>query len=234
MGRRILITGANRGIGLELTKLLIHNGDQVYGSARFTNADNLRDLQPAGIVRLDYGDLHSIANAAAKMKRNVSGLDMLINCAGIDARALGHKDPRGPFDMDVDVYTELVRINVGGPIELTRSLLPLLRKGTDPFVINISSQLASMQVAATKGRDTPYCVSKAALNMWSVKTAAKLRPEGIGVAMMHPGWVRTDMGGAGGNMSVFESASGIVATLNKLTFADTGRFIRWDGSDHPW
>lgn len=234
MGRRILITGANRGIGLQLAKLLIHNGDEVYGSARLTNADNLRAAQPAGIVRLDYGDAHTMANAAAKMKRNVSGLDMLINCAGIDARSLGRKDPRGPFDMDIDVYTELVRINVGGPMELTRLLLPLLRNGTDPFVVNISSQLGSMQVAAEKGRDTPYCVSKAALNMLSVKTAAKLKPEGIGVLMMHPGWVRTDMGGTRGNMSVFESASAIVATLGKITFEDTGRFLRWDGSDHPW
>ena len=91
-----------------------------------------------------------------------------------------------------------------------------------------------MQVAARIGRDTAYCVSKAALNMLSVKAAAALRDERIGVVMLHPGWVQTDMGGPHASMTVEESSSAIVATIGALTLNDTGRFIRWDGQDHPW
>jgi NAD(P)-dependent dehydrogenase (short-subunit alcohol dehydrogenase family) len=77
-------------------------------------------------------------------------------------------------------------------------------------------------------------MSKAALNMLSVKTADALRPEGIAVVMLHPGWVQTDMGGASAPLTVAESADAIVRTVDALTLADSGRFVRWDGSDHPW
>lgn len=102
------------------------------------------------------------------------------------------------------------------------------------MIVNISSQLGSMQVAARKGRDTAYCVSKAALNMLSVKAAAALRHEGVGVVMLHPGWVQTDMGGEHAPMSIDDSSRDVVATLQALTLDDTGRFVRWDGRDHPW
>ena len=117
---------------------------------------------------------------------------------------------------------------------LTRELLPLLQRGTEPLVLNVSSQLGSMQVAASKGRDTVYCMSKAALNMLSVKSAAALRADGIAVVMLHPGWVQTDMGGSSAPLTIAESADSIVRTVDALTLADSGRFIQWDGSDHPW
>ena len=102
------------------------------------------------------------------------------------------------------------------------------------MVLNVSSQLGSMQVAATKGRDTSYCVSKAALNMWSVKAAVALRDDRISMVMLHPGWVATDMGGPSAQLTPTESATSIVAVVDGLTFEDSGRFINWDGSEHPW
>ena len=231
---RILITGANRGLGLELAKTWIAAGHEVWGSARTADPVDFLALEPAGAITLDLGDEASIAAGFEALATQIDSLDLLVNCAGLDARAFGIQDPRGPFDVEAEPFTEVIRINATGPMLVTREALPLLRAGADSLVLNISSQLGSMQVAATKGRDTSYCVSKAALNMWSVKAAETLRPEGIAVVMLHPGWVSTDMGGTSADLTPTESATSIVAAVNGLTFEDTGRFIKWDGSDHPW
>lgn len=233
--KRVLITGAGRGIGLELARRLIADGHEVWGTARQPSPRALSNLGPAGVLAMDLADEASVVTAAEGLARETDGLDLLINCAGLDARAFGaapHK--RGAFDVDAHTFTEVTRVNATGPMIVTRELLPLLRKGRDPLVLNVSSQLGSMQAAATMGNDTSYCVSKAALNMWSVKAAAELRPEGIAVVMLHPGWVSSDMGGSAAPMTPTESADAIVATISELSLEDTGRFIRWDGTDHPW
>lgn len=184
---------------------------------------------------MDLADEASIVAGAVALADRLDGIDLLVNCAGVDARAFGgDEDHRGPFDIDAATMQSVMAVNVAGPMVLTRELMPLLRRGSSAVVLNVSSQLASMQVAATKGRDTVYCMSKAALNMLSVKTADALRPEGIAVVMLHPGWVQTDMGGPSAQLTIAESADAIVRTVDGLTLADTGRFIRWDGSDHPW
>lgn len=232
---RVLITGANRGIGLELAASYIAAGAQVWGSARQARPEALEALQPAGVCQLDLTDEDSIVSGVAAVAADLDGLDLLINCAGLDARAYG-ADPnaRGPFDVDGDAFTEVLRANTTGPMLVTREALPLLRAGNDPLVLNVSSQLGSLEVGATMGNDTVYCVSKAALNMWSVKAAASLRSDGIAIVMIHPGWVSSDMGGSSAPMSPAESASAIAATTAGLSLADSGRFIRWDGTDHPF
>ena len=98
----------------------------------------------------------------------------------------------------------------------------------------LSSQLGSMQMAARKGRDTAYGVSKAALNMLSVKSAAALRDDGVGVVMLHPGWIATDLGGPSAPLDVEDTSRTIASTIEALTIADSVRFVRWDGHDHPW
>jgi len=231
---RILVTGANRGLGLELSRIWIERGHEVWGSARTDAPDALLALNPAGTINLDLGDEASIMAGIASLADQIEGLDLLVNCAGLDARAFGVPDPRGPFDVAAEHVNEVMRINATGPMLVTREALPLLRRGTAPLVLNVSSQLGSMQVAATKGRATSYCMSKAAWNRWSVKAAAELQPEGIAVVMLHPGWVSTDMGGPSAQLTPVESATAIVDTVDRLGLDDTGRFITWDGTDHPW
>ena len=231
---RILITGANRGLGLELARHWIAGGHEVWGSARTSDPTAFLALEPAGSITLDLGDEASIVAGFDALGSHIDHLDLLVNCAGLDARAFGVEDPRGPFDVAAEHVNEVMRINATGPMLVTREALPLLRSSESAMVLNVSSQLGSMQVAATKGRDTSYCVSKAALNMWSVKAAVALRNEQIAVVMLHPGWVSTDMGGPSAELTPTESATAIVDSVSRLTFADTGRFIRWDGSDHPW
>lgn len=237
--RTVMITGVGRGLGTELARQFAAVGDRVIGSVRSGRAgaapDLLADGVLTGLIELDLGDEASIVDGIGHLATLTDQLDTLVNCAGLDARAYGAAaDVRGPFDVDATVFTELMRINATGPMIVTRECLPLLRAATEPTIVNVSSQLGSMQVAATKGRDSAYCVSKAALNMWSVKAALHLKPEGIGVVTMHPGWVRTDMGGPSAQLTALESARSMTATIGGLSLADTGRFIRWDGTDHPW
>ncbi len=232
---RVLITGANRGLGLVLARQLIARGDQVWGTARDPEAAALAALGPAGIVSMDLADEASIVAAVAAIAEQTAAIDLLVNCAGIDARAVGAPAAaRGPFDLDGETFTQVTRINATGPMIVTREALPLLRAGIGSIVLNISSQLGSMVVGASMGNDTAYCVSKAALNMFTVKAAAALRAEGITVVAMHPGWVRTDMGGDAAPLSADESATSIISVVDGLTIADTGRFLKWDGSEHPW
>lgn len=229
--RRIFITGAGRGVGRALTQRFLDAGHTVYGSTNRTPID----LEITGSFTIDMGDEASILAAGAELANQTDAIDTLINCAGVDARAFGGDEgARGPFDVGADIFNSVMNVNVTGPMALTTALLPLLKAGTDSMIINISSQLGSMEVGATMGRDTVYCVSKAALNMLSVKTASALKPDGIGVVMMHPGWVQTDMGGSAAALTIDEAADAIDSTISSLTFADTGRFLRWDGSEHPW
>ncbi len=229
--RRVLVTGVNRGLGAALATRLHDAGHEVWGTTRSGSGD--RAL--SGHLQLDLADESSVYAAIRELEAHLDGLDLLVNCAAVDARAFGADDGRrGPFDLDADTFGRVLAVNVTGPMVVTRAALPLLRSGRDPMIVNISSQLGSLQVAADKGRDTAYCVSKAALNMLSVKSADELRSEGIGVVMIHPGWVQTDMGGPSATLTIDESASALVDTVDSLTLADSGRFIRWDGQDHPW
>ena len=103
-----------------------------------------------------------------------------------------------------------------------------------PRIANITSQIGSMEVSQRIGRDVGYAVSKAALNMITVKLAARLRDEGIIAILLHPGFLKTDMGGSAATMDPDDAARQIVATVDGLTIDDTGTFRRWDGTVHPW
>lgn len=229
--RRVLITGVNRGLGRALAERFVERGHQVWGTSRTGDA-------PAGlesVTALDLGDEASILAAAETIAGQTDAIDLLINSAGADARSFGGaEDHRGPFDFDAATFNAVLDVNVTGPMLVTRHLLPLIRLGDAPMIVNVSSQLGSMQVAARKGRDTAYCVSKAALNMLSVKSATALQRDCIGVVMLHPGWLTTDMGGPNAALDLDDTSGTIAATIQSLTIDDTGRFIRWDGHDHPW
>ncbi len=229
----VVITGANRGLGLELARVYAGRGDRVIAGCRNPGtADELARLTEH-VHALDMGDEQSIAGFIAAIGEQ--SVDIVVNNAGIDARNLG------AADSERDVLTQTpqqligqIEVNAVGPWLLSRGLLPHLRRSDRPRIANVTSQIGSMEVSQRIGRDVGYAVSKAALNMITVKLAARLRDEGIIAILIHPGFLRTDMGGSAATMEPADAARQMVGTIDGLSIADTGSFRRWDGTVHPW
>ena len=162
-------------------------------------------------------------------------IDILYNNAGIDARSFGVDDgARDVLQLSGDNFLAVMRVNAVGPMLLTRALLDRLSASDNPRIVNVTSQVGSMEVAHTIGRDIGYVSSKAALNMISVRQSVHLRDAGIVVIALHPGHLKTDMGGERADLPTDEGATAILALVDSLTMADSGTFRRWDGTVHPW
>ena len=224
----ILITGANRGIGLELARQYAAAGDTVIRTIR---GDHVPDGVPGMVMRTDVTNDASVAGLAASLKDGLKDrpIDLLINNAGV----IG-PDPASQTSTDMDFRGFLATLdtNVLGPLRVTQALLPNLRAATGARVAVISSQMG--QLSSKQSGFLAYRASKAAVNKLFQCLAADLAGEGIAVAMLHPGWVSTDMGGPGADLDVSESASGIRKVLAGLDLASTGRFTAWDGRTLDW
>ncbi|MBY0612538.1 MAG: SDR family oxidoreductase [Beijerinckiaceae bacterium] len=225
-----LITGANRGIGLELTRQALARGDSVIAAARDAGAQSLDALaaKAAGrlqTIALDVVDEASVKAAATSLAGRA--IDVLINNAGI----IG-PDRQSPLDMDFGGLAQTLAVNTIAPLRVTQALLPNLRKSNHPRIVTISSAMGSLSSAASDR--IAYRASKAAVNKIMQGLASDLKRENIPAIVMHPGWVRTDMGGAGADLSPEQSASGILQVIDRLTLASTGAFINYDGKTLPW
>ena len=228
----VVITGANRGLGLALARQHLAQGATVIGGCR--NPSRAQELTSAGaeVLPLDTGSGESITAFGKAIGDRA--VDVLYNNAGIDARAVGADDgARGALDISEQQFRAVMEVNVLGPLLVVQALVDNLRaaKGT---IVNVSSQVGSIEVAHRIGRDVSYNSSKAALNMLTLKQSQVLRADGVTVIAVHPGWVRSDMGGPTATLDPAESAAGLVTLVDKLTIDDTGSFLQWDGSIHPW
>jgi NAD(P)-dependent dehydrogenase (short-subunit alcohol dehydrogenase family) len=230
---RVVITGANRGLGLELARCYATVGAEVWaGCRRPVEATALREVTEH-VHPLDLGSAESIDAFAEALGE--SPIDVLINNGGVDARSFGVADgERDVLQLSGEHFLEEVRINALGPLLLTRVLLDRMLASARPRVINVSSQVGSMEVAATTGRDIGYTASKAALNMITVKLAMRLRDDGLVAIALHPGFLRTDMGGSRADLDPADAAASIVGLIDGLGLDQSGRFLRWDGTVHPW
>ncbi|MEM9623290.1 MAG: SDR family oxidoreductase [Pseudomonadota bacterium] len=225
----ILITGANRGIGLQLTRHYLDNGHRVLATCRQPdNAEALTDLAHHAeltIHPLEVTDADSVAALCDKLA-NIR-IDVLVNNAGI----MGG-DQQSRDDMDYAAWSEAFAVNTMAPFRLVTALLPNLMHAERPRAITISSQMGSLQ-RQSKG-SYAYRSSKAAVNKVMQVMALELAADGIIVCPVHPGWVRTDMGGNNADISVAQSAAGIYQLISNLTPTDSGRFWTWEGQEHPW
>jgi len=226
----IVITGAGRGIGLELTRQLIGAGHRVFATRR--NPANTTDLMALMMNNTDLLSLHSLevtrqdsCNALAEDLGDET-IDILINNAGV----LDSRD--SSIDtLDLESFAKVLEVNTLGPLRVMQSLMVHLRRSTSPVVLNISSQMGSLAGSGTGA--IAYRTSKAALNKAMSVVAQELKIEKIRVINAHPGWVRTDMGGQHADIVAADSAAGLIRLLDK-GLEDSGKFFNYSGEELPW
>jgi len=234
--QRSLVTGANRGLGLEFVRQLLARGDRVVATCRHpgraTALNALVGENPGRVhvLPLDVADPRAIAELVRELllldNDDASDrIDLLVNGAGVL-----HSGERFGKVTAVNIEDSF-RTNAMGPFLLTQALAPRLADAAR--VANITSQLGS--IANTTRFGTPsYDISKAAQNMATALLAAALRERGIIVVALHPGWVQTDMGGAGATVTPTDSVAGLLRVLSKLRIDDSGSFLDWRGQPLPW
>ncbi len=228
----ILITGANRGLGLAFAKQYAAAGWRVYGGCR-TPADAATLYAVAAttggqvtVHDLDVGDGESVAALAAGLAGEP--LDVLLNNAGI---YLGKK--RGFGETDYDDWQETLRINSLAPLRMVEALIGNVASSESKRIVCISSKMGSM-ADNTAGGAYLYRSSKAALNAVVRSLAADLAERGVTVMAFHPGWVSTDMGGHEAPVTPAASVHGMREVIERLTPADSGRFLDYLGAEIPW
>jgi NAD(P)-dependent dehydrogenase (short-subunit alcohol dehydrogenase family) len=228
----VLITGANRGIGLQTAKEFAARGYRVFLGVRETGAaaNALGSIRAAGpppeLLQIDVSQSASIASAAEDLGQRIERLDVLINNAGI------YPDKNHTIlDVSRALLVETFETNTFGPIEVVQAMLPLLQKSAAARVINVSSGYG--QLGGLSADVPSYCLSKLALNGVTLMLADKFRDDGIAVNSVCPGWVRTDMGGSNATRSIEEGAAGIVWLAADAPHYLTGKFFR-DGKEIEW
>ncbi|VAZ66447.1 MULTISPECIES: SDR family NAD(P)-dependent oxidoreductase [Mycobacterium] len=221
--RVAVITGANRGIDLQLASELARRGCTVVLGARDTAKGNDAARRLAGppgrvlVCALDVADDASVRRAAEHLRAEVGHIDVVINNAGVD-----YDDDNHAVDVDMARAHRDIEVNLFGAWRITQALAPLLRSGAR--VVNVSSGAASFTETAGSGATPIYSVTKAALNMLTVKLAADLRNRNVLVNAVCPGWVATDMGGGGGR-SVQDGAAGVVWAVDFARRRPLGRIL---------
>lgn len=231
--RRCLVTGANRGLGLEFTRRLLSRGERVIATARHPGrALELNELTAAHpghlhVLPLDVARPSSIHELAREAADWFDGLDLLINNAGV--LNAGERFGR----LQAEAFETSFRTNALGPLLLTEAMADLLSRGTRPVVANISTQIGS--IAQTQRFRTPsYAMGKAAQNMATRLLAAALLEQGVCVLALHPGWVRTDMGSERAPLSPAEAVAKLLEVIDQATPERSGMFVDGDGTALPW
>lgn len=224
-GKTVIITGANRGLGLEFARQYVAEGAKVIGTARKPDAAKELAATGARVVQLDVTDDESVAAFAKAVGDEPVAL--LVNNAGVSGRQW----------MGKVSYAELSRrvmdVNTLGPMRVTEAVLPNLKAGDEGIVVNISSRLGSIS-SNDRGFYSGYRESKAALNMYSRSLAFDHRKDGVLAICVSPGWVQTDMGGPEADLTPKESITGLRKVIAGLDQKRSGLFINHDGTIIDW
>lgn len=227
---QIVITGASRGIGLELVRQYLGRGDAVVAACRSPDGATALHALAADhgsrlrVLACDVGDDDSVAAFAAAL--GDTPVDLLINNAGVG-------DWAGLDAVNTADALRVYNVNALGPLRVTRALLPQLRAGKGRRVAHVTSGMGSIGDNSSGGAYA-YRMSKAALNMASKSLAIDLADDGIVSVVINPGWVQTDMGGAGAPLRAEDSAEAMIARFDELTPAHSGAFLNWRGGEYAW
>lgn len=225
----VAITGAGRGIGLELARQHLDAGDRVIALVRNpASATKLGEMAAASVGKLtvhamDVGDQASVSAGAAETSGEA--IDLLYNVAGVSGPTASELE-----SSDWAEWNDVFNIMVQGPLRVLQAFLP--RMGAGAKVINFSSQLAAS--TWPYGGYYAYAAAKAALNRLMRSVATDLKERGVIVGLVHPGWVQTEMGGDGADITPQESAEGIRKVAAAWTLDRSGDFLKWNGETHAW
>jgi len=227
-----LITGANRGLGLEFAQQYLADGWQVYAACRDpASASELRRLAEniegkLQILAMDVTDPVSVHAAAAELDGRA--IDLLLNNAGI----IG---PRGQTigNIDYKAWAEVFAVNTMGPMRVSEAFVEHVARSDRKLIITLTSGMGSI-ADNTSGGSIIYRSSKAAVNMVVRSLAIDLAPRGITCAVINPGWVRTDMGGTNATLEPAESISRIRRLITNFGLGQSGKFYNHTGREYPW
>ena len=224
-----LITGANRGIGLALVKAYANRRDKVFATIRATSdrteLDAFAQTRPkwVEVLEMDVSDPAEIGRVRRKLE--AEPIAILINNAGVSG-----PDRQSATDMDFDGLTETLGINTIAPLRVANAFLPNVQAAKGK-IITLSSQMGATGASSDS---LAYRVSKQAVNRLMRALATDLKPQGIPVLIVHPGWVKTEMGGEGAQLTPEESAAQLLKLIDKFEIASTGRFLAWNGKELAW
>ncbi len=230
---KTLITGANRGIGLELARLCAARGDRVFAGCRSPEQNSelkkisVKHPGSVSILPLEITDTESVSRCLERVSAETDALDILINNAAI------FNSGESLRTFDAEKASQQWMVNAVGQVLVAQKSLDLLKAGDAPRIVNVTSESGSVSTME-HFRGYYYFGSKAAMNMFSRCMAWDPETTGIITIALHPGWVRTDMGGTDADLSVKESAEGILNVIGALTPEDNGKFYTWDGKEYPW
>ncbi len=226
----IMITSANRGLGLEFVRQYAADGWRVFAACRNPEvAADLSELARQGSVTIfpmDVTNPHSIKRAAAALGNET--IDVLVNSAGIFG-----KQSQKAGNVDYPAWKEVLDVNTLGPLRVTEAFTNHVARSARKLVVTITSGMGSL-TDNTSGGAIPYRTSKAAVNMAMRSAAIDLAPRGIACVLVNPGWVKTDMGGPGAPLTPAESVAALKRLISTLGLAQSGKFFNYDGRECPW
>ena len=227
----VLITGANRGLGLGFVKNYLAKNVNVVSTTRdLKSSKELLALKERFPNNLEIFELDLLKEGAGYALANFLGdrpIDILINNAGVGSTNQ-HLQAVSPKP-----WLEVLKVNLIAPLMVTQSIIDNVKKGSDKKIYFLSSQLGSI-ADNTSGGMYIYRSSKTGLNQIVKSLSVDLKPQGITVVSLHPGWVKTDMGGPNAPVSIDESIEGMTQVIHTTDIRDTGRFLNYDGKELPW
>ena len=233
--KTVLITGADAGLGLSLVKRFLQGGFAVFaGVHRSMDALNVLASEygdALSLILLNVADLESVRAAARQVSGQTDTLDIVINNAGIHLK--NSQGPLEELDFSDQQLQQTMEVNAFGPLRVVQQFYPLLEKGGQKLILNISSEAGSI-ADCRRENQFAYCMSKAALNMQSKILHNYLKPRGFRVLTVHPGWMRTNMGGPSAAIDSDESAAGIFDLAVREPKPGEAMYMDYRGEPLPW
>ena len=230
--KNVLITGANRGLGLGLVKKYLENNEKVFCTTRnISKSKELKLLKEKHTNNLEICELDLLDKNSPNILSNFlvnKPIDLFINNAGVIGQSAQHFK-----SISLNPWIEVLKVNLIAPLLITQSIIKNIEKSSEKRIYILSSKVGSIEDNKSGGMYV-YRSSKSALNQIVKSLSIDLKPLGISVISLHPGWVRTEMGGPNALISVEESVNGMFGVISNTNIRNSGQFINYDGTQIPW